>query len=528
MVNAITHVDRWDPTTLPSIPSLLSSPPVGESETEQKGPISTTVAAPFEVTQSAAEWATEQWRNVQLGDVRLDRRAVQMGVAMAAHPAQSLPQQMGSRASLRGAYGLLNHRRLTLGQLSEPHWTRTRQAAGEHQVVLFVQDTTELDYTHHPTKKGLGPIGDGRGRGVLLHSTLGVVPGPHPQVLGLAHQQVVLREPAKQPRPNYTHSLEGQVWARAAEAVGDAPEGVLWVHVGDRGSDDFRFMHACRAQGKHFLIRAYHNRILQWEKEDIDPHMGKLIDFARTLPPQDDYLLHIPAQHKRPPRTAKIHLAWASVTIPPPSRGPIELRHQPPIAAWVVRAWEMDAPPEVEAVEWILITSVPTRTTAQARERTQWYECRWLTEDYHQCLKTGCAIEKRQLDHGDDICRLLGFCGPIATRLLQLRNLARTEPEIPAQVHIDPLTIEILKQRLKWTGSEPVTMSCFWRGVAQLGGHLGRRGDGPPGWKTIWRGWQYLQDLVTGARLCVVSLMGQQVPHSHPDSNAAAADPIPT
>ena len=43
-------------------------------------------------------------------------------------------------------------------------------------VVLFVQDTTELDYTHHPTKKGLGPIGDGNGHGLLLHSTLRMVP----------------------------------------------------------------------------------------------------------------------------------------------------------------------------------------------------------------------------------------------------------------------------------------------------------------------------------------------------------------
>jgi hypothetical protein len=168
----------------------------------------------------------------------------------------------------------------------------------------------------------------------------------------------------------------------------------------------------------------------------------------------------------------------------------------------VLRIWEVDPPPEVEdPVEWFLLTSVPTQTTEDALTRVQWYLLRWLTEDYHQCLKTGCAIEKRQLDHGDDIQRLLGFLGPIAARLLQMRNLARAEPETPVKQRIDPLTVAILAQRLGWTSTKDITVHTFWRGVAQLGGHLGRRGDGPPGWKTIWRGWQLLQDLVSGARL---------------------------
>jgi hypothetical protein len=111
----------------------------------------------------------------------------------------------------------------------------------------------------------------------------------------------------------------------------------------------------------------------------------------------------------------------------------------------IVRAWEVGAPPEVkEPIKWILITSVPTLTVADALERVRWYSCRWLVEDYHQCLKTGCAIEQRQLDDGADIQRLLGFLGPIAARLLQLRSLARTLPEAQALTYIDPLLIQML------------------------------------------------------------------------------------
>lgn len=466
---------------------------------------------PFGVTQSAAEWAREQWDHVELRDARLERRAVQIGAALAEHPAQSLPQQMGDPAALKGSYLLLNHPGITLDQLSGPHWERTRQAANQHQVILFPQDTTELDYTHHPTKEGLGPIGDGRGRGLLLHSTLAVIPGTTPQVLGMAHQQVVLREPAPRPRPKYTSSPEGKVWAVAAQAVGKPPQGALWVHVGDRGSDDFRFMHACVQAGKHFLIRVMRNRLLEWDQEAIDSEMQKLVDFTRTLPVQHQYMLEVPAQRYRPARTAQIHLSWAQVTIPAPQQGPPELRHQRAITAWVIRAWEVHAPPEVEEpIEWILVTSVLTETVGQAKERVQWYTCRWLTEDYHQCLKTGCAIEKRQLDHGDDIQRLLGFLGPIAVRLLQMRNIARVQPQIPAASHIDPMMVDVLSQRLQWTVTEPLTMGDFWRGVAQLGGYQGRRGDGPPGWKIIWRGWLYLNDLTTGARLHAAALASRQ------------------
>ena len=46
-----------------------------------------------------------------------------------------------------------------------------------------------------------------------------------------------------------------------------------------------------------------------------------------------------------------------------------------------------------------------------------------------------------------------------------------------------------------------MTIYEFYREVAKLGGFLGRRSDGEPGWITIWRGWQKLHLLVRGAEL---------------------------
>ena len=54
-------------------------------------------------------------------------------------------------------------------------------------------------------------------------------------------------------------------------------------------------------------------------------------------------------------------------------------------------------------------------------------------------------------------------------------------------------------------------MQAFWVGVAQLGGYQNRKGDDPPGWKTIRPGWQYLNDLVHGAQSCQAMMLRQQI-----------------
>jgi hypothetical protein len=166
----------------------------------------------------------------------------------------------------------------------------------------------------------------------------------------------------------------------------------------------------------------------------------------------------------------------------------------------VVRVWEEQAPEGEEQLEWILLTSVPTTTREAAWERAEWYAHRWLVEDYHQCLKSGCGMEHRQLQSVEGLMRLLGLLSPLAVRLLQVRQVARQDPERPAHEVIDPLMLAVLAQRC---GLSPGTMSLrtFWTEVARLGGYLARRRDGPPGWRTIWKGWLSLHALLEGVHL---------------------------
>jgi hypothetical protein len=123
-------------------------------------------------------------------------------------------------------------------------------------------------------------------------------------------------------------------------------------------------------------------------------------------------------------------------------------------------------------------------------------------EDYHQCLKTGCHLEERQIQTADRLIRLLGFLSPLAVRLLCLRDLARRTPEQPAHEVFDPELLAIVAAQAAQPPTA-MTTGAFWQAVAQMGGYLARRGDGPPGWKTLWRGWLRVHTLLEGVHLAV-------------------------
>lgn len=425
-----------------------------------------------------------------------------MGAKMAARPEASLPSQQESRKALRGAYRILNNSAVTMEALLAPHLAQTRTAAMRTKVVLFVEDTTELDYTAYHGKVGLGPIGNGRGRGLLLHSTLGVEPETR-QILGVAHAQAFLREASLPQQAGRRDSPESRVWEESVERVGAAPDGVTWVHVSDAASDIFEYMTLCLHKGKGFLLRAkFNRRLTEATSESEEASVGYLLDTVRNLSAQagSGYSVSVPRHGDQPARQAEVVLNWSQVKVLPPKGLPIKVRQQGALTLWVLRVWEESPPLGVDGLEWILLSSLPINSLADARRAVNWYTCRWLCEDFHQCLKTGCRVEHSQLDDGADLQRLLGFAIPLAIRLLQLRQSARQTPEQDANEVVEPLMVEVLARREKLDG-RTMTTGRFWQEVARLGGHQGRRRDGSPGWQTIWKGWRLLADLTEGARI---------------------------
>ncbi len=441
-------------------------------------------------------WAERTFGTVQLHDLRRTRRTVKAASNLAENPLGSLPAQMHTWKETKALYRLLDEPDVTFAALIQPHLQQTKKQANSSPVTLLVQDTTDIDLSHRHKISGVGQIGNERGRGFFLQTVLAV----HPQsreVLGCIAQEPFVRVPAPQGEQRHQRlkrqERETDVWMRQVAVIGTADPGNLWVHVGDRGADMFPFFDACRQKQTHFLVRAAQNRRVEHNEEEI----AYSLDRARAWPSLASRPLEVPARHGHQARSTHVQLSFGQMTLLPPRND--RRQSKDPLTIWVIRVWEEQAPEGEEPLEWLLLTSVPTSTLEDAWERVDWYRQRWLVEDYHQCLKSGCRIEQRQLQSVESLIRLLGLLSPLAVRLLLVRELAREDPDRSASQVIDPLMLAVLAQR---TGQSPtMTLNTFWIEVARLGGYLARSNDGPPGWRTIWKGWLVLHTLLEGAHL---------------------------
>jgi hypothetical protein len=276
--------------------------------------------------------------------------------------------------------------------------------------------------------------------------------------------------------------------------------GVRWVHVGDRAADIFTFWQTCEQLGTGLLIRVMENRVVyaQRGEEQADPGRDHLIDLARRLPAQDAQVVRVSAEHQRPARQALVQIGFQEVRVQPPENGAKLERAE--LHGWVIHAWEPAPPEGAEPLEWILLTSEPVGNLQDAWERVTWYRWRWILEDFHHVLKTGCRIEQRLLQTVGAQWRLLGLLTPMALRLLCLRQIAQSAPDTPATEVASTEVVQVVA-RLAKRPSAVMSARDLWRTIASFGGYLNRTRDGPPGWKTLWQGWMYVQTVLEGVHL---------------------------
>jgi hypothetical protein len=464
--------------------------------------------------EPAAAWAQRTFGPVALGDPRRTRRLVASAARIADRPKGSLPSKFDWNG-LRAVYRLMNRPEATHEQVLGPHTAQVRQAMAEAPVALVYHDTTELDFTSHRALRGTGPLGTGGGRGFLQHNSLAALPGG--QLLGLAHQQLVPRRPAppgETPAQRRKRPRESRLWLDGIGAVGPAPAGAVWVDVADCGGDLFDAMHRSRGLGHHFLIRAAQDRKVRVGPpgSERDAYLRR---HARTLAAQAAGTVAIASKGGRPAREAAVALAAAEVWVYPPWPESARADARPPLHAWVQRIWEPGPPAGVEPLEWVLLSSLPVETEAQLRERQGWYALRWpVTEEFHQVEKTGCGEEELRFETAEAMAPMVAVLSVVAVRLIQLRDAARHDPEAAAAaVASEPERQVVAAQRLGAPAAGSMTVRQFVREVARLGGFLGRAGDGEPGWKTLWRGYQRLQDMVEGAqRLASVTARAPRPP----------------
>jgi hypothetical protein len=459
----------------------------------------------MDVIAAATAWAEQTFGAAELGDRRRTRRLVESAAKIAALPEKPFTQVLDWN-ELRGWYRLCDQPQATLTAVQGPHWEQTRRAMEQHALVLILHDTSEMDFTEHSALRGAGPIGDGKGRGFLQHNSLAVVPAPR-QVLGLTYQQLRVRKeapPKERSAKRKKRERESDLWLEGIRATGRPPQGYCWVDVGDRGCDIYEAMVAALEMGHHFLFRLTQNRWVFTDAEQTQ--QAHLLDFARSMPSQGTDTVDIPGRGGRPARTAMVHLAAAPVWVGAPLETP-KRRSQPIIAAWVIRIWEPNPPAGVEPLEWLLLCSLATRTLEELKERRDWYGCRWLIEVFHNIEKNGCSEEQRRFETAERMETCLAVLSVVAVRIFQMRCALQVQPDEPAAQIATKEEIRLVRRLAKHKGQR-FTVRDFVRGVAKLGGFLGRKCDGDPGVRSLWRGYQRLQDMLVGAHLHESSTSG--------------------
>ncbi len=451
----------------------------------------------------------EHFGRADLGDARRTKRLVRVADRLAAHPAGSLPDKMQSPAELAALYHLVNGERVTHASVIGTHFRRTRSAMRDHPspVILLAHDDTDLNLTSKRSLEGvLGPLGGKDQRGYLCHNSIALTPAGEP--LGLANQILHLN---KRRRKNTARAVlrecphrQSRLWLRGREAVGDFPAGKRVVDLVDRGGDTFEFLDYEHAHGYSYVARAKSNRtaLVGHREGGEEGRRVKMFDHLRSLPGAGRRPRAVPpsaakaGEAARPGRDAELATAWAAVTLPPPAPSRARGEHrQVPLRLWAVRVWEPAPPEGAGALEWLLLTDVAVETEADAWERVDWYEWRWpAMEGYHKGQKTGCGVEGPQFTTKQAMEPMIGVLSVVAWLLMYLRWAGRDEEAAtkPAS-EVVPLGWVLLLSRWRHGQERPDwTVREFLLALARLGGHQNRKGDGLPGWQTLWKGWTKL------------------------------------
>jgi Transposase DNA-binding/Transposase Tn5 dimerisation domain len=452
-----------------------------------------------DLVQSTTEWAQANFGECDLGDQRRTNRLVAVAETIANNPSSSLPNQFEHWGDLKAVYRLFDCEEVSFEAVARPHWERTKRAAQGR--VLVIGDTTELDFGFKRRIEGIGPTGSGSGKGFLLHNAL-MVNADSEEILGIAGQVVYYRKPKKKgKRLNAAQRMkknrESQIWGMLIDQLGEARPEAQYVHVYDRGADNFEVYCRLQLQRGDWVIRAskLSRYVFTEASEKPVPLKKALLHFKRM----GSYTLSLRARGEQPAREAKLEVRVGQVKLPPPRFiSPWVRKLAPaPIAMNVIEVVEIDPPVGVIPIRWVLLTSLPVKTFQDAWNVIGYYELRWLVEEYHKALKTGCRVESRQLKEAGRLEAFVALTSVVAVRLLQLKSLARTQPDVPASRTVPPIWLKMLKlARKNLSRVHDLTIGQFYREVAKLGGFLARKGDGEPGWITIWRGWEKLNMFV--------------------------------
>lgn len=440
----------------------------------------------------------------ELGDQRLNRRLGQLAESLAQDPAASFPESTKGSAGLEAAYRFLNNPRVTSSGILKPHAERTFERMGANSDCLVVHDTTMLAFPGDTERTGLGPIKGGAARGFFAHVSLALADADSRAPLGVVGLETFAQEKTKKKfvkrKVVGDDDRQSDRWRVAVEKFErSCPRPGSAVHLMDREGDAYFLLGFLLKNQYRFVIRSRFDRLVSAGNADKLQQSISLSTArtTRTVALSRRKRSRLPGNRRsNPPRSEReaiLRVGAITATFRRPAsyrvgEGPDD------VTVNVVWVREDDPPDGEPAVSWTLLTSEPVSTDAELFAVVDKYRARWTIEEFFKALKTGCAIEKRQLESYDALVRALAIFLPIAWQLLALRHAAEHQPNLRAATIMTDTRVRLLASLLKRRKNfelpvRPTAEEALF-GIAHLGGHI--KYNGPPGWLVLGRGFDCL------------------------------------
>lgn len=468
----------------------------------------------FMVESLVAESMSDSFACAEFGDRRLSKRLVTIVERLSEKPNMSIPGAMHGRAEMEGAYRFFDNPKVSPNAIMAPHIAATLERIRGTEVVLLVQDTTEVDVTRPEQQvDGVGPIECESRVGAFYHPLCAFDGDGLP--LGTVWSKTWVREtietelPAakkeKKRRVTPIEDKESIRWLegiRAARDVANACPQTQCVCLADSEGDIYELFAEPREAGEvnelHLLVRGCHDRALNGREDH-------LLDAVRASPCLYECSIDVSGRESkieidtrarrasRDARIATVEVRSTTVTLRPPYRPD---RTLPEVSVNVVLVEERNPPLGQIPIQWILITTLPIDTAEQVKLIAHYYAIRWQIEIYFKTLKSGCRVESRYFERLGRLLNCFAVYTVVAWKVFYLCRLSRQCPDLNCEVVFEPCEWKpvYMAVRRQEPPLMPPSLNEMTRMIASLGGYVIRRST-QPGTQTLWLGLQRLYDL---------------------------------
>ncbi len=442
-------------------------------------------------------WAENEVKNMTLKDKRRQDRVKQLLEILADNPTASIAQACkGSHAKTKAAYRFIGTTSINEQDILQGHYKATvERIIKSEDTALFLSDGMDVSLNNLTSTTGLGPIGNSiKSLGIKTHNTLAI--SPEGRCFGLIDQKYWARDKSEYGKKIFrskrpTKNKESNAWIESICRIEERlPLNIDYIYIADGGADMYDFITVKRRLNSELLIHQAQNR------NTTDGKLYDLLDKKTVLGYIVKKLKRTP---NSPEREVKLEVRAASVELKSPDKTKAAHRSTTNIYSLVAKEIDADKSGSKEIV-WRLLTTIKIDSISDAEKIIELYAKRWLVERFHYILKEGSRIEKLQMESVDNIKRAIALYSITSWRIMQITYIGRISPDISSEAILARDEWEALwchHHKKPCPPASPPSVGEAISMIAKIGGFLGRKNDGEPGAKVLWRGIAALEHIVS-------------------------------